>query len=120
MNLNALLEVLLGMLIVVGIAGSIAFIVFLFWTVWFIPVYKQHKFNIEKQQLESEVMKIEVRKADSIMMIEELKTDYAEWAKKLEEAKQETQKITKSNAALVEQIETAKRISNAKKSSTKN
>ena len=102
MNINAMLEVLFGFLIVLGIAASITGIVFLFWTAWFIPVIKLRSHNQEKLRHESEIHKIEVRKAEAVLMTDEKKDEYAKWHMKVEQTKLELDQLNKKKTALID------------------
>ncbi|MBU1141614.1 MAG: hypothetical protein KKG64_03735, partial [Firmicutes bacterium] len=74
--MDQFLEVLFKFLIVVGISASIALISFFIWTAVFIPIVKLRQHNIEKQKEAQEAHKIEIKKAESILLIDEKKKEY--------------------------------------------
>lgn len=108
-----------GRLLVFVIFAAIVFLimlmVFMFWTAWFIPIYKKMKYDLEKQSLESEAQKIITRKEEAIKETADAKTEFAEWMIKAEEEKRRYETLKKKNEKVVSNLEAAEKIEAGKK-----
>lgn len=114
-DVNTWVSRLLVFVIVAAIVLTILLMVFMFWTAWFIPIYKKMKYDMDKQSLESEAQKIITRKEEAIKETADVKTAFAEWTIKAEEEKRRYEALKKKNDKIVSNLEAAEKIEAGKK-----
>lgn len=91
--MDSMLNALYNVLIAVGIAAGIGLIVFIFWTAYFIPIIKLRQHNIEKERLQAEAHKIELGKANAVLVIEDKKKEYNELVLMVDAKRRELEKL---------------------------
>ncbi|GEM_PF-1657379 len=118
-SLDKFLEVLFKFLIVAGIAATIALIVFFFWTAWFIPVVQKLKIDERKKKLTEEEHKIEVQKANAVLVVEDKKKELEDVIKQKMEEELQLHKLRRKNAKIVDSIEAMDKLEAEKAKKTK-
>jgi septal ring factor EnvC (AmiA/AmiB activator) len=88
---------------------------FIFWTAWFIPINKLRVHNQEKEKLEKEILKIEVKKANTEEIIKERKEEYDSISKQIRDKNIELEKLENKHQKILEAVEQSK---NKKKGSS--
>lgn len=61
MDQNALMNLLISLVTVLGIVIVIGLIVWVFWTVWYIPIHKELEYDEKKRNLEKEFLTIDAK-----------------------------------------------------------
>ena len=90
--MDQFLDVLFKALIVAGVFGSFTLSSFFFWSAVFIPIVKLRQHNQEKEKLAHEAQKIEIEKAQSIILIDDKKKEYDQYVLLIDEKKREYNK----------------------------
>jgi biopolymer transport protein ExbB/TolQ len=122
MEQGSMMELLIKFLMVAGMFASVTLMSFFFWSAWFIPIVKKLRIDEQKKKLLEEEHKIEIMKANSVLVVEEKRAELDEVIKKKMDEELEYQKLKRKNAKIVESLEAIEKLEadKAKKNATTN
>lgn len=106
-SLDQFIELALKGLMIAAFALTITLTSFFIWTAVFIPIVKLRQHNLEKQKQNEESYKIEIKKAEAIMLIDEKKKEYADLTKLVLDEKLVFEQLKKKNKDIAESIDSA-------------
>ena len=117
--MDQLLDLLFKFLIVTGIFATVALDSFFIWTALFIPIVKLRQHNQEKEKLKNEAYKIEIKKAESVILTDEKKAQYDQVVLATDKEKKQYDKWKKQNESVAAKFEAWLKIEDSKQTKNK-